>query len=114
MSDISPILNFTNLTYLNLSGNNISSIQGLENLTNLETLYLWHNQIENIEPLKYLTNLQMLSLLLNNVKDIKPLVENPGIGDGDWIILTGCPLNETSVNTYIPQLKQRGVIVIIN
>jgi hypothetical protein len=38
-------------------------------------------------------------------------VENPGLGPGDRVYLTGNPLSPDSINVYIPQLQARGVTV---
>ncbi|MDB9455141.1 trypsin-like peptidase domain-containing protein, partial [Dolichospermum circinale CS-541/06] len=63
----------TNLTELNLNGNQISDIKPLSNLTNLTSLNLWGNQISDIKPLSNLTNLTSLNLWGNQISDIKPL-----------------------------------------
>jgi len=39
------------------------------------------------------------------------LVNNPGLSQGDEVYLSGNPLSSASINTYIPQLEARGVIV---
>jgi len=39
------------------------------------------------------------------------LVNNPGLLQGDEVYLSNNPLSATSVNTYMPQLRARGVIV---
>jgi len=38
-------------------------------------------------------------------------VDNPGLGAGDYVDLRDNPLNAASRNTYIPQLRARGVTV---
>lgn len=70
-----------------------------------------NNQIDNISSLSNLPNLQTLLLHWNQIIDIEPLILNPGINSGDVIILTGNPLNDISINNYIPNLVARGVIV---
>ena len=39
-----------------------------------------------------------LNLWNNKITDILPLVKNSGLGKGDFVGLTGNPLNEKSVN----------------
>ena len=51
-----------NLTWLDLSFNAISKIEGLDKLTNLTDLSLFCNHIEKIENLQTLTNLSVLSI----------------------------------------------------
>ena len=51
----------------------------------------------------------------NRVSDIEPLVENTKFrklfGDCALLYLKGNPLSNTSINTHIPTLQARGVIV---
>ena len=51
-----------NLTWLDLSFNAISKIEGLDKLTKLTDLSLFCNHIEKIENLQTLTNLSVLSI----------------------------------------------------
>jgi hypothetical protein len=39
------------------------------------------------------------------------LVENPGLGAGDYVILGDNPLNSDSVDIYLTELRERGVTV---
>ena len=111
IDDLSPLANLTGLTYLCVEQNKISDIRPLANLTNLESLCLGDNQIEDITPLVGLTSLEGLYLPNNQIRDISALVNNPGLGDGDIVWIFSNPLSATSINTYIPQLRQRGVLV---
>jgi len=58
-----------------------------------------------------LTSLTVLDLQTNQISDIAPLVNNPGLSAGDTVFLENNPLSDTSINTYIPQLEARGVII---
>jgi len=40
------------------------------------------------------------------------LVDNMGLGAGDYVHLKWNPLSSDSINTYIPQLQARGVTVV--
>jgi parallel beta-helix repeat protein len=111
ISNISPVSNLTSLTWLCLGGNQISDILPVSNLTSLTELDLGYNQISDISPVSNLTSLTLLWLSSNQISDIKPLVDNSGLGGGDIVDLTSNPLSATSLNTYIPQLEARGVIV---
>ncbi len=73
ISDLSPLSNLTNLTYLNLDDNSISDISALSNLTNLTELYLWYNNISDISVLSNLTNLTRLNLDGHRISDISVL-----------------------------------------
>jgi len=57
-----------NLTWLNLSFNNIREMEGLEGLTKLLDLSLYHNQIEEIKGLDGCKNLNIVSLGHNKIK----------------------------------------------
>jgi Leucine-rich repeat (LRR) protein len=50
------------LTWLDLSFNNISKIEGLSKLTKLKDLSLYNNNIETVENLDTLKNLNVISL----------------------------------------------------
>ena len=111
ITDISPLSGLTNLTDLDLTINQISNISPLSGLTNLTDLGLSYNQISNISALSGLTSLNVLRLIANQISDISPLVANSGLEGGDEVYLVGNPLNAESVNTHIPELEGRGVIV---
>ena len=110
--DISPLSGLTNMTSLWLEGNQIIDISPLSGLIKLEVLDLLDNGINDISPLLGLTNLEILILMTNGINDIKPLVDNIGINQGDTVDLSVNPLNEISINTYIPELRGRGVNVL--
>jgi hypothetical protein len=44
-------------------------------------------------------------------KDVSPLVDNEGLSEGDEVQLGTNPLISHSINTYMPELEARGVIV---
>ena len=133
ISEINNLNNFTNLTDLRIANNQLTDISAIGQLPLLKVLSVNDNLINNIAPLSHLPNLEFMNLSQNAVKDISVLadlpnlkiillsdnqiedimflVNNLGINDGDVIILTGNPLNEVSINTYIPQLIERGVSV---
>ncbi|OQX56639.1 MAG: hypothetical protein B5M53_00425 [Candidatus Cloacimonas sp. 4484_209] len=115
--DISPLANLTNLENLSLGENNISDISPLFNLINLTKLLLWQNNIKDINSIKHLIRIGDpetgwwidLDLSYNQISDISPLVENSGIDEGDFVDICHNPLNSQSIETYIPELENRGV-----
>jgi len=111
ISDLTGLEYATGLTQLYLWGNQISDLSPLAGLVNLTTLLLSSNQISDISALAGLTALAQLSLAFNQISDIKPLVDNPGLSQGDTVYLWGNPLSSESINTYIKQLRERGVSV---
>ena len=111
ISDISAVAGLTNLTWLLLRNNSISDISPVSGLTNLTGVGLTDNSISDISPVAGLTKLTTLWLDGNSISDLSPLVENMGLGDGDFVIVSENPLNYTSIHTHIPALQGRGVIV---
>lgn len=89
----------------------IADLTGIEYCKNLQVLQLVRTGISDISPLSVLINLNTLDLNYNEISDLFPLVENTGLAEGDRVDVRYNPLNELSINEYIPQLEQRGVIV---
>ena len=109
--DLSPLAGLTKMEYLYLDYNVIQFISPLENLKDLKVLNIRSNQVSNLFVLSDLTNLDFLDLAYNEIYYIRYLVDNPGIGSGDIIYLYDNPLNNESVNSFLPALRQRGVTV---
>ena len=132
LSNISALSGLTNLTWLNLSGQNITDISALSGLTKLTHLYLGGGtrvdatagtslgQTANVRsdvsfPREHQTvNCGPLpdALVSNSISDLSPLVSNTGLGTGDMVDLGGnWLLSYASIYTHIPALKARGVTV---
>ena len=109
----SPITEQTmsRLGSLRAFGAGITNLDGLEAAENINYLFLGSNVIADLSPLADLSNLSGVDLSDNRISDISPLVTNADVGEGDWVTLTGNPLNEESVNSHIPALLERGVNV---
>lgn len=106
------IANITSLQNLIMNNCSIPNIDSLASLDKLSKLYLTDNNISDITSLTELYELSELELGNNYVSDILPLINNWGIGgDKDYVYLYNNPLSEESINTYIPQLENRGVHV---
>ncbi|MFP6591673.1 MAG: leucine-rich repeat domain-containing protein [Candidatus Latescibacterota bacterium] len=99
------------ITTLNLSGLNISLLDGLQHFTSLTTLSLTDNLIVDLSPLQGLANLKTVTLAANEVRDIEPLVDNPALARGSSVILVGNPLSTLSRTTYVTTMKDRGATV---
>ena len=63
----------TQLTSLDLEGNQITDLTPLKDLTQLTDLNLLNNQITDLTPPKDLTQLTMLNLMGNQITDLTPL-----------------------------------------
>jgi hypothetical protein len=114
ITDLNGLEYCTNLEWLYLRDSQIGDISPLSSLTSLAALDLSNNQISDISPLSGLISLTTLYLIDNQISDIEPLVDNPGLSSGDDVYLNGNPLSTASIDTYIPQLKARGVTVEYN
>lgn len=68
-----PSLPFLTLTYLNLSFNRISEIDGLSHLVTLETLDVSHNKIFDLSPINKMISLVILRAENNLVESLKPI-----------------------------------------
>lgn len=70
--------------------------------------------IYNLEGLQYAVNLSKLDLRWNAISDISPLLENPGLGSGDTIMLEYNKLDVSpgsKAMEAIEALKARGANV---
>ena len=61
---------FLNLTYLNLSFNRISEIDGITHLITLKSLDLSHNKIFDLNPIGKMTSLEVLRIENNSIECI--------------------------------------------
>lgn len=75
INNLSGAVSFLQLTpslrHLYLTGNRISTLEGLSNLPNLETLCLSENEITSFEGLQNLDNLRVLSLNYNSIQNFR-------------------------------------------
>ena len=77
IKSIKPLYGLENLEGLDLSGNEIEDLWGIEYFKKLRMLFLSVNKIRNIVPLFFLDSLQMLSLDRNNIANLMPLKNHP-------------------------------------
>ena len=111
ISDISDVGGLISLTVLALGNNAISDISPLAELTNLMWVYLEDNNIKDISPLTGLMHLQAVQLTGNSVSDLSPLAENQALGGGTQVDVRKNLLSYTSIQAYIPSLREKGVEV---
>ncbi len=116
ISNLEGLQYATNLTNLTVSWSSINDLTPLSNLTKLEVLFLYQNYLlSDISPLSGLTNLKSLNLFYTPITDIAALVNNPGLGSGDEIILGHNLLNLSGSPdpdlANIQTLQSRGVTV---
>jgi len=110
--NLNLIANINSLQNLIMKNCSLTNIDSLATLSKLGKLFLNDNTIFDISSLSELYELYELDLRNNNISDILPLVNNWGISGGnDYVYLYNNLLSEISLNTYIPQLENRGVRV---
>ena len=114
IEDISALSGLANLVSLHLTGNRIEEISPLSGLANLRILELSGTRIEDISPLSGMTSLRYVHLLNNAIEDISPLLGNTGLGGGDYLNLSGNPLNDESAGAHVSMLRGRGVDVVFS
>jgi RNA polymerase sigma-70 factor (family 1) len=73
ITDISPLSELVNLTYLGIANNQITDITPLGALINLTELDLSRNEISDITSLSNLVNIEWLDLTSNKIIDLTPL-----------------------------------------
>ncbi len=111
ISDVSALAALTSLEQLGIGDNAISDISGLAGLKSLTFLGLSWNFIEDVSPLRGLTSLNDLRVWHNRVTDIRALVENVGLGKGDYIELNDNPIPCGENAVQIQTLRSRGARV---
>ena len=85
-------------------------LTGLEYAVNLTELDLYGHPITDLSPLATLTNLSDLTVMRCRVRDIEPISSLPKLSRLD---LTINPLSKETLEMHIPQLKARGVKVVL-
>ena len=95
ITDVSFLLELSNITHLNLIDNRLKSISNIERLGNIRELFLGVNLIEDISPLKDMTNLRILGLRSNRISDIESLKSLTNLVQ---LNLSGNFLTNTQVN----------------
>ena len=108
ITNLSALADLTNLETLNLLDNQITNLSALAGLTKLRNLYLGNNQITNLSALADLTNLRNLYLWNNQIADVSALA---GLTNLRNLRLNDNPLSASSINDHIPALQDRGVRV---
>lgn len=109
IEDVGPLSVLPEVQSIKLSYNAITDISSLSNLTTLQELDLDHNLIVDIEALVGMESIGRVNLAYNRIEDIRALLSCPGLADGGFVDLTGNPLNELSLEKYIPELRMREV-----
>ena len=106
ISDLSPIQGLTQLTELNLSGNDVSDLSPLADLTQLTRLRLYNNPLSDVSPLVGLTQLRHLELANTDVSDLSPLARLTQLRS---LHLSNTSLSDVSALSSLTQLTSLGL-----
>jgi protein phosphatase 1 regulatory subunit 7 len=84
LSKIPPLKDFVNLKVLDISFNEVLSLEGMSIVTSrLQELYVQKNEVAKIEELEHLQNLRVLELGSNKIR----VHISPTISDTYWLYL---------------------------
>lgn len=113
IKDISSIVNLTDLQYVDFSSNLIETLPNMPSLCRLTTIVINDNKIVNTEPFNTLPNLNNLYLHNNLVEDLYPLTLHFSKDSSTYrsLRIMNNRLNAISIDTYIQQIKDEGVVV---
>ena len=111
IEDLAPLAELTDLLSLDLTGNAISDLSSVAGLSNLFVLFLGDNQVADVSSLAGLDNLFLLGLAGNAIEDLAPLLALSQLRQLD---LRGNPLSDAALDTQIPALQARGVLVLFD
>ena len=99
-----------NISKLNLDGNGLRHIGMIGMLPNLTEFSADDNHISNVTSISALSQLTSLSFKNNQIREIKAISGNTNING--TINLKGNPLSNVSLTSHIPDLVERGLTVV--
>ena len=103
ITDLTGLEFATNLTRLNLEGNDLSDISPLSGLINLTSLRLHGNNITDVSPLMGLTNLTDLHLGSNRISDVSGIA--PVLSGLANLVVLDLHLNDISAVAGLTNLR---------
>ncbi len=112
VQDITPLQDMEHLDSLNLSFNGVSNQLPLRKLRNLVYLNLAGNELLELSGMQHLTELRTLDLSGNPVYSFHELIDNPGFGEGDTLIVRDRALTRELLRVVFPALEAKGVTVL--
>ena len=107
LDDLSPLSSLTKLQNLFATNCQFADLSPLSSLLQLKFLNLYDNVIVDVGPLSTLTNLESLDLSQNDICDLAALVNNAGLGAGDYLDVSRNPLGTEACTTQVPELSSR-------
>ena len=111
VSDVSPLRGLTNLVSLDLGHTRVSDLGPLFELPSLRFLHFGRNTVTDLSMFSGLDSLAGLHLRGNDISDLSELLDKPILADGAHLDIRGNPLSSRAIQTQIPPLEARGVVV---
>jgi internalin A len=109
ITDLSPLAGLTGVTTIRAWENELTDLDGLEALTGLSVINVWGNAITDVSALGGLGALVFVGLHYNpDLSDIGALLDNPDLGAGTDVNLTGTGVSCADVAA----LQAKGAAVI--
>ena len=105
-NQLSSLTGLINLRELNLYENEISDLSPLADLTNLKFLGISHSRVSDLSPPGGLTNLEHLNIYGSQLSDLSPLV---GLINLREVNVQANPLNPKTIAVDLPVLEAKGV-----
>ena len=106
ISDLTPLMQCKALVRLNLKNNSISDLTPLMDLPELAWLSIWNNKVSDIRPLMGMTKLLYLDADANSIEDITCLAN---LANLEELWLSYNPLSDITPLTRLPALRQLGL-----
>jgi internalin A len=110
VTDLTPLMALP-LEYLDVYVNGLTSLSPLGMITTLIHVDVANNAVNDLTPLTGLPNLNYVNAAYTNVSSLQPLIDNTGLGSGDFLIVTGTSLCGGQASTDMATLTGRGVTV---
>lgn len=108
-TDLSPLVNMTQLRRLSASWCGVADLSPLRNMLSLEYLQLHHNNVSDISILKHLSKINYLGLDSNKITDIKPISQLPSL---ETLHINGNLIPEEDLNIfYLPKEEDYFITV---
>jgi Leucine-rich repeat (LRR) protein len=71
LTSLEGIENLVNLKYFHCDNNQLTSLEGIENSVKLEILACWNNQLTSLEGIENLVNLEILNCSFNQLTSLE-------------------------------------------
>ena len=103
VSDLSPLVELKNLTYLDLGNTQVSGLSLLAELKNLKSITLNNTPVSDLLPLAELKSLEMLTLIDMQVSDLSLLAKLKNL---ERLNLSNTPVSDLSPLVELKSLKE--------